>query len=322
MSSRRRAAIGLSAAGVLIGAFGLAFVIRLIVREWDSISETIAEGDPLLLVASVACGLAGMTWIGLQWGRALRLSGRDRTRQPTPVRFLPWYFVGQLGKYVPGGLWPVLGRSELAVRGGVARSTAYPSVAISLLTTYLGALVLVAVVAPFAVASGAGASRLWVLLLLPVGALCLHPVVLDRMVRLAERLLARGAGFVVPTWGSTVGLIVRHVPAWVGISAATWLVAEALLPEPPILAIFLATPLSWFVGFVAIPVPGGVGVREATFVGVLAGSLGSADAAAVALASRLVFVAVDLLGAGASTLVARWSSGRRSLPEDGDLLAP
>lgn len=316
MTSRRRTAIALSALGTLIGTLGLVFVIRLVVNEWDSISETVGEGDPLMLVASLVAGLAAMTWIGLQWGRALRLSGLPLSVRLRPVRFLPWYFVGQLGKYVPGGLWPVLGRSELAVRGGVVRSVAYPSVAISLLTTYLGALVLVAAVAPFAVARGAGASRLWVLLLLPTGAVCLHPAVLDRMVRLAERVLARGAGFVAPTWGSTVGLIVRHVPAWIGISAATWLVAEALLPDPPILAIFLATPLSWFVGFVAIPVPGGVGVREATFVGVLAGSLGSADAAAVALASRLVFVAVDLLGAGGSTVLARLVPSRTGLPED------
>ena len=59
---------------------------------------------------------------------------------PAPWRRgLGWFFVGQLGKYVPGGIWPIVGQAELAARDGVTRSTAYRSTALSMVATLLGA---------------------------------------------------------------------------------------------------------------------------------------------------------------------------------------
>jgi uncharacterized membrane protein YbhN (UPF0104 family) len=50
-------------------------------------------------------------------------------------------------------------------------------------------------------------------------------------------------------------------------------------------------------GFLVIVVPSGLGVREAMFVALTQAALGGPTAATVAIVSRLVFVAGDLLGA-------------------------
>jgi hypothetical protein len=60
--------------------------------------------------------------------------------------------------------------------------------------------------------------------------------------------------------------------------------------------------LSWAAGLVAAPVPAGAGVREATFVALAGLSLGVA--ATVAVAARLLFIVVDVLGA---LLAAPWA---------------
>jgi len=60
-----------------------------------------------------------------------------------------------------------------------------------------------------------------------------------------------------------------------------------------------------------VPVPGGVGVREAAFVAA-AGSLDPGIAAATALAARLLFVAVDAIGALLGSFALR--RGRRPAP--------
>ena len=62
--------------------------------------------------------------------------------------------------------------------------------------------------------------------------------------------------------------------------------------------------LPWVVGFVLVPVPGGVGVREATFVAA-AGSLDPGIAAATAVVARAVFVVVDVVGALLGALALR-----------------
>jgi uncharacterized membrane protein YbhN (UPF0104 family) len=69
----------------------------------------------------------------------------------------------------------------------------------------------------------------------------------------------------------------------------------------------VAAVLSWVVGFVLVPVPGGVGVREAAFVAA-AGSLDPGIAAATAVAARVLFIGVDAFGAAIGSIALRGSS--------------
>jgi uncharacterized membrane protein YbhN (UPF0104 family) len=243
------------------------------------------------IVAAVVFAGAGMTWIAGCWRLAMGLSGPRPGRRQT----VAWYYAGEIGKYVPGAVWPVLGRGELARRGGVPRQRAYPSVGLSLVSLYLAALGVAAVLVPLDLAKQSESPAALALLgLLPLGIAALHPRVLtwgrDRLVRLT----GRGGDIVIPPWRSTIGLVVSYVPAWLFIWAATWCTARALLPAPPVLRIGIATTLSWTAGFVAVPVPAGAGVREAVFLA--ASGLPAGLGATVAIGSRLAFVVVDVAG--------------------------
>jgi uncharacterized membrane protein YbhN (UPF0104 family) len=98
--------------------------------------------------------------------------------------------------------------------------------------------------------------------------------------------------------------VARYVPSWLAIGGATWAVARALDPSAGVLEVGTAAVLSWLVGFVLVPVPGGVGVREAAFVAA-AGSLDPGIAAAVAVGARAIFVVVDAAGALIGSVVMR-----------------
>jgi uncharacterized membrane protein YbhN (UPF0104 family) len=288
--------------GLVIGVLGLAFVIHELVRSWDDVTDAAAGADPTTLLAAGALGGLGMVIIGLGWGRTLAVLGVSRP----PLDTLYRYFVGELGKYVPGGIWAVLGRSEMAQRGGVPRQVAYGSTMLALAVTYLAAVLTSALaLAAGAAASGAGVAFLLIGLVV-VGVLALHPRVMETVLRLVGRIMRRDLEIPVPPWRASVGLLLWHVPAWLAIGGATWLVAVSLDPTAPDLRnLLFATTLSWAAGFVAVPVPGGIGVREAVLVAT-ATSLGSAGvAAAVAIIARVVFVLIDVSAAGLFALIAR-----------------
>lgn len=278
--------------GLVIGGLAAAFVIRTLIRDWAAIEDALATATPGWVVVAVVLAAVGMTAIALPWRRALNLLQAD----------LPWgqlvarYYVGEIGKYLPGGVWPILGRGELAHRYGVRRPAAYGSVGLSLVTLYLGAMFVVGAGLPTLLAGGDGTGPIGVLLLLPIGLLCLHPKVLGGAMALVERLGKRRLHLTIPSWRDSVTLVALYVPAWLAIGAATWAVARSLDPSAELVAVVAAAVLSWVVGFVLVPVPGGVGVREAVFVAA-AGSLDPGIAAATALAARLIFVGVDALGA-------------------------
>jgi len=281
-----------------------AFVVRAIAHQWDSVRSSIGDAQPAWIVAGLIVAALAMIAIALPWRHALALVGIEAPM----LACVTWYFVGEIGKYVPGGIWPVVGRAELARRGGHPRSGAYASVALSLGALYLAGMLTSAVLLPLHFASE-GSSWLWVLVLLPIGVAMLHHRPLGWMVERAERVMKRKLTVNIPPWSASMGLLLRYIPAWLLVGTSTWCIARAFDPNVEWMTIAPAAMLSWVVGFVLVPVPGGVGVREAAFVALVGGSVPAGVRATVSIVARLAFMLVDAAGAligGAA--VRRWRS--------------
>lgn len=283
--------------GVALGLVGLGLVVRTLVVHASDVEQAVSTGNPVWLVGAFVVAAMAMVAMALPWHRAIGLLGGRLTLPDTVAR----YFSGEIGKYVPGSVWAVVGRGELARRAGVGPPAAYGSVGLSLAALYLAALATATVTLP-AVAAGGGDRRYWLLLLvLPLGLLALHHAVIERVVQAAGRISRRTIDVPVPRWGQVVSLVALYLPTWVLISTATWITCRALGGDSSWPQIAFATALSWFAGFAAVPVPGGVGVREAVFVASTP-SLEAGVAAAVALVARLLFVAVDGAAAVAASV--------------------
>jgi glycosyltransferase 2 family protein len=303
----RRRTVALSAlVGAVIGLTCIVFVAERMSSQWSEVRDEVANASPWWVVAAVLAAGAAMGWIAACWQRAMGLLGPPPDRRRT----VAWYFAGEIGKYVPGGIWPVVGRGELARRGGVPRGRAYPSVGLSLAALYLAALGLACALVPLdLVEQSESPGALALLVLLPVGLAALHPRVLTWARDQVVRLTGRGTDLKIPPWGRTIALVASYLPAWLLIWAATWCTARALLPHPSLLRIGVATMLSWVAGFVAVPVPAGAGVREAVFVA--ASGLPVGIGATIAVGSRLAFLVADVAGAA---LTAPWHRREKAGP--------
>ena len=279
------------ALGGAIAVLAIIFVIRSLSRDWDRISDAFSTMAIAPALFAAALATASMTLIGMLWGLVLT----ERGAPTPPWTAVRWYYVGELGKYLPGGIWPVLGRGELARRSGAPAGTAYGSTIISLLYLYGAAVLTVAGGAPWL-------DRLppWARVTVIVGGatviICLHPTIGAWVLGKIESLSGRQLKIASPPWGRALRLVVAYVPAWLGIGSVSWALAVALGFDISPVGLVGATVAAWLAGFLAIPVPGGAGVREATFV--LLCGLPRAEAAAIAVAARVIFVVVDLAGFG------------------------
>lgn len=286
--------------GLATGVAGAAFVVKIFLDHRDEVALAAADAQPLLILAALLAGLIAMTGIGLTWRSALRVLGSE----VGTISALRGYFVGQLGKYVPGGIWAIMGRAEWARAEGVSGAVAYSSVVLSMGSAYLSALLLGLSLLPFSsMTAEAGTVPIWaVLILLPIGFVLIHPRVVGWVLGILRRLTRRELIVEIPAWGQSACLVARQLPSWLLIGAANYLIASAFGFPGDIANVMAATVLSWVVGFLALPVPGGIGVREAVFVA-LATSLPVGIAATVALVARLVFIGVDAAGATVTTLL-------------------
>jgi uncharacterized membrane protein YbhN (UPF0104 family) len=313
--SRKQLLVRLSTvAGIVVALGGCVFVAHKLAVGWSDYHDVITHARWGWLVVALPLAAFGMTSVGMVWRRIIIALGGDVSRREIFV----WYQIGQMAKYLPGGVWPMVGRGEMAVRGGTRRSLAYNSVALSMGAAYLCAMLVSAALVPIIVLTnddlGGG---LWVFVLIPVGLAALHPAVLGRLFRLAEKVLGGGEDRLVPGWTESVTLVLRHVTSWLCIGVATWFVALTFDPHAPILEILFAGILSWVIGFVIVFVPGGLGVREAAFTAAAGRALDPEIAATVAVVSRLVFMAGDALGAAIAVAVRRRLTARPGTPTPG-----
>lgn len=291
--------------GIAIGVAGVAFVIKTLVSKWDEVSNAFSQVNAINLALSLLLGLAAMTSIGWIWVTMIIA----RSHNVRHRNAMAWYFTGQLGKYVPGGIWPIVGRAELAVRNGIPRRDAYASTGLSLVTTYAAAVVAIAIGA----ASTSGHRLIAVLIafgLVTAYVAFAQPSLRSVIIRIASRVTSSASSLTDPK--RVVRLTVLHVPAWLLMSLSTSVTATAFGAHIGIADMLFITTTSWLAGFVVVGVPGGIGVREAVFTSLAGGIIGTPMAVSLALMSRVVFIAVDLTGALVSSVISRTNKSAKT----------
>lgn len=306
-AQRSAAATVLRLVGLLVALGAVAFCVKTLVDEWSTIGPSIADASPSWIMLALALGALSMTGLGVLWWRCLALFGERRTAGTA----ISWYYGGELGKYLPGGIWPVVGRGELAYRGGIGRSVGYTTTLISYGTMCVGAGLVCGVLAPVAAADGRGLGWGWALLaLVPIGLIVVHPAVFGRLLALGRRLTNGRLTLESRPWPDMLRLIAWSVPAWVFLGGTSAAVTHALGYQGEVPRIAFAAVAAWIIGFLAVPVPAGAGLREVVFIAL--SGLPTAQATAVAATARVLLIVVD----GAGGVLGLWSAhvaGRRTI---------
>lgn len=287
----RRALRWLYLGGVLV-----AFAVAIIARRAELIDQ-LSGLDPAPMVVSVAAGLTGVGVSGLVWRRMLRGFG---STLPLGVA-MKVFFVAQLGKYLPGSLWPVLAQAELGRDHGVpARS------AVAAQTLFMWVHLVSGAILGLPVVAAVGLLPRWVaavpLVLVPL--LFPRPLtaVMDAVLKRLGRKVLPGR----PTGGDMAGACGWAVVMWVLYGLHIHFAVDALefhapgpLPALAAIGIFAA---AWSAGFVILIAPAGAGARELVLVAGLSTLTAPETAFTVALLSRLVLSLADGLWGGAGVL--------------------
>jgi uncharacterized membrane protein YbhN (UPF0104 family) len=271
-----------------------AVVIVLTVRKQGAgLGDAIARTGVAAAVAALVAVLIGLLASALVW-RALLADLGSRLPLRTALHV---FFLGQLGKYIPGSVFAIAAQMELGRTQGVSRSRVGTA---SLL--FMGVLVaaglLVAAVALPLTSPDALAQYFWVLLVLPVGLVCLAPPVLTRLVALALRLLRRDPLDRPLSWRGMATALGWSLAMWAAYGVHIWFLLARQDPHGsasvPLIAVG-GYALAWTVGFLFLLAPAGALLRETVLVLALAPVLDRPAATAVAVVSRGVMTLGDLL---------------------------
>lgn len=292
--------------GVLL-VLVLAAVAGALWRNWSAVSGEIGRVGAGPIVGSLVVGLVSPTLTMLGWRVLLADLG-------SPLRLAPAagvFFVGQLGKYVPGSVWSVLAQAEMAARLGIPRRRAgvvgLVLIGLSILTGGLVGLPAL----PLLLDRGGTGYPWWLILLAAVaGCVVLAPPVLNRLIGKGLALLRREPLEHSFSTRAVLTAVAWFVGAWVSMGLSVWVLARAVADPGTDAGRLALVGVCGFVlaatlGMVSFLVPAGVGVRDGLLLLVLTTVLGSPGAVAVVVLARFLNVVVDVIAAGAGWLWAR-----------------
>ena len=288
----------------------LTLLVLVTIGIWHTIGQAtedlqaqgfeLAQIRPGYLLAAGFCYLAGLLPCWWFWHRTLQAMGQ----RPTCRETLRAFYIGHLGKYVPGKALVVVLRTDLVRSPRVSTSVAATSVFVETLTmmgvgafiaaALLGALfrehvwlialalgLMIAAVAPTLPPVFRGLVRL-------VGVRRVDPDIDAALAGLDYRLMSFG-------W-------ITVAAGWCLLGVSLWLVLHAIGAPvtftPDHLALVTAcVALAMVAGFLSL-LPGGIGIREFVVMTLLAQPFGAGAAAVSAILLRLVWLLGEVILAG------------------------
>lgn len=250
------------------------------------------------LVLAGGLYLLALLPMGLYWHRLLRALGQ----RPTVWQTLRAYYIGSLGKYVPGKAMVVVLRSALLRPAQVDPAVAAVSVFAETLTMMTVGALLAAVIIVFQFASHTG------LLVLAIGLMLMSgvptwPPVFRYLVRRLHGIVARPdveaatAGF---TWRVMLQGWCANIVGWSIMGLSLWAVLRAI----PVLALdpwfelwprlTASVSLAVVAGFLSL-LPSGLGVRELILNELMKEPFGTTVAAVSVILLRLIWLLAELV---------------------------
>ncbi len=248
------------------------------------------------MIAGWGCSISGLlpTWIG--WHQTLR-----DFRQMVDWRHSFYaYFLGHMGKYVPGKAMAVLLRVGHLHRIGALVRPSIVSVIIETLTSLASGGLLGAI---FALAMPLPSTFRWMAFAsIPIFALSLVPHTFRWLVTMVSRSrIGSMPAFVAKaiTWRLMLRTSAWSFLGWTLNGTAAWMVLMAITPDPTLLSVqawmvcVAAMSLGVLAGFLSM-LPGGVAVRELVAMWILTTLVPQPVALASSIVARLILMAGEL----------------------------
>jgi hypothetical protein len=252
------------------------------------------------MLAGLFCGMRA--WRSILSGLGSQLPVRPSARV---------YFVGQLGKYIPGSIWPVLAQMELGHDHDVPRRRSAAALGIAIMVSLATGLIVTVLTIPF-VDGGRYPALWWLLVPVPILVALLNPRVLWGCLRRIPVLNLKSSLPPVLPNRSMAAAVAWATLGWLSYGLHVAVLVAAFREhgaDTVAVASIGGYALAWTAGLIAFVLPAGAGARDVTLVLALSGVVATNPAIAVAVVSRAVTTVCDLglaaIAAGAGIRVMR-----------------
>lgn len=270
------------------------YLINRIYKDWELVKTASFSTSTPLIIASILLLLFLFFFQVFIWQKILIDNGYS-------ISFWKSYKIftlSNLGRYIPGKVWQVLGMMYMAEKENIPKSvTAVSAVFVLLLSIIAGAFFVCATflsnwdfIEKFHID--------YFILLLPLCLFSLHPRIMNFVVVLLGKIFKREMQTLNYNTKKLLKYLSLYFFFWLVYGVSFSLFLSGIYPLNSIkeyITIAGIYPSAFLVGYLTLIVPGGIGVREGVVAMLLSYFMPPAVASTIAILSRVWFSAVELI---------------------------
>ncbi|MBU3915939.1 flippase-like domain-containing protein [bacterium] len=273
----------------------IVFISFYIINKWDfQLLEKISFNPAYLLVSFVL--------YSLHYFLVARLSHYlvSVKKKIDYSDYLVVYFISQLGRYVPGKIWMIVGKFEALRRKGFSVSWVTFSSFHEMMLMIVGAGLVSLASIPFLDLQHIGLDQdsKYIFLCLPILFLPMIKPAVSYSLNLIPKFLSKKwtiPSFIYPYSNKQIIFVsIGYSLSWCLQGIGFFLLAVSIFPKIGFSTLFFFSyAIAWIIGFLAVFSPSGIGVRESILIVLLSQQFNSSEAAILALSSRLAATIVE-----------------------------
>jgi hypothetical protein len=215
--------------------------------------------------------------------------------------------LSSLTKYIPGKVWPVLGRVYLTRDRHINENIILTSQGIEWILMILSGILVFLLSIPFGANTAQIEKISWLVILIPFLIILLHPFILQIFVNISSKIFHFDNFTLDINFFNVAEAVLLFSVFWLLEGTAIFFLIKTLIfISPNLLPIAIGFfAISTVVGLLSFLTPAGLGVREGMLVFLLSFYLPTAVIVIVSLLSRICIVSVEFFRAGIITIIQR-----------------
>jgi len=277
---------------IVIVIFGIIF--RQLYLSWGELAQYQWEIDVLLLIFSIVLIVVYFVLISLGWHQLMRYLGIRNLRRIQAIKIRT---VSDLGRFLPGKIWLILGRVYLCKKKGICEAKTTLSTFLEIAINIVAALIVFLIALPYI--PGVPSYTFYGLVFIPVFLIGLHPKIFKPVFEWGLKLLNKPYDDLEITYVQILYLLLLFTLFWFFAGISLFFLTFSIYPISinlflPLIGIFC---ISWVLGFLFFISPGGLGIREGILAILFALVLPTPIALILAIFTRIWMLGGELITA-------------------------
>jgi uncharacterized membrane protein YbhN (UPF0104 family) len=279
------------------------FLGKMLYQDWGEISSYQWEIEPTKLVLSTGGLLIALFFGAFGWNRIMRRIG---ARLDYSQGMAIW-FISILGRYLPGSIWSAIGRIYLCEKEGISKSKTGVSVILEQAYMLITGMVVFLLSLAFWHDRSSLRNVFSTFLICPVLLIFLHPRPLTAVLNPVLKWMKKKPIVINVSFYTLLKTFVFYLGYWAVFGIAFYFFIDSIykIQFSKIIITSGIFAVSFVIGYIAIAVPAGLGIREGMLSLLLSNYMPAAVAIIIALGSRVWITAVELLGISSVVMLNR-----------------